>query len=110
MAILPLAFFSCRKDDKEVRPRGLDSGERGQGQGWSYKTEKVLKHCAENTNPRLPPSPGRRHQAGNELKKYDITVGFIICWIGILIINGVHFGATKKELRKLWDKPPYGVV
>ena len=42
-------------------------------------------------------------------KRSNITVGFIICWIGILIINGSHFGATKKESRKLWAKPSYGI-
>ena len=41
--------------------------------------------------------------------KYNITSGFIICWIVVLKINGAHFGAEKRGTRKLWCRNLYGL-
>ena len=54
-------------------------------------------------------TPGRRHRADKEKKRYIITPGFVLCWFGILILQGAHFGADKRSASKLWRGPPYGV-
>jgi len=43
------------------------------------------------------PTPGRRHRADNEAVRWDISPGYIICWIGILILQGGHFGSEKRS-------------
>jgi hypothetical protein len=30
-------------------------------------------------------------------------------WIGILVLQGVHFGSEKRTAQKMWQKPPYGL-
>ena len=55
------------------------------------------------------PTPNRRHCADNERVRYSITSGFIITWIGILILQGAHFGSDKRTLLKMWQKTPYGL-
>ena len=52
-------------------------------------------------------TPERQHRANKEKNKYNITSGFIICWIAILIINDAHFGVEKRGLHKLWRRSPY---
>ena len=41
--------------------------------------------------------------------KWHITPGFAICWLVIIIIQGAHFGSDKKSMRKMWQRPPYGI-
>jgi hypothetical protein len=55
------------------------------------------------------PTPNRRHRADNKRVRYSITSGFIITWIGILILQGAHFGSHKRTSRKMWQKTPYGL-
>ncbi len=55
------------------------------------------------------PTSGRRHRADREQDKWHITPGFIICWVSILIIQGAQFGSDKKSMRKMWQRPPYGI-
>jgi hypothetical protein len=55
------------------------------------------------------PTPNRRHPADNKQVRYSITSGFIITWIGILILQGAHFGSDKRTSRKMWQKAPYGL-
>jgi hypothetical protein len=38
-----------------------------------------------------PRTPGCRHHVDNEPVRWDVNPGFIICWIGILILQGGHF-------------------
>ena len=54
------------------------------------------------------PYPGRRHRADKEKKKYTITTGFVLCWMGMLILQGAHFGADKRSAAKMWRGQPYG--
>ena len=35
---------------------------------------------------------------------YSITLGFIITWIGILILQGAHLGSDKRTARRMWQK------
>ena len=55
------------------------------------------------------PTPNRRHRADKERVRYDISAGFILTWIGILVLQGVHFGSEKRTARKMWQKAPYGL-
>jgi hypothetical protein len=55
------------------------------------------------------PFPGRRHRMDNKPVKWDINHGFIVCWIGILILQGAHLGSEKRTARKMWLEPPYGL-
>ena len=80
--------------------------ERDDRDGNKMKT-KYFKACPKKTDGK--PTPGRRHRADNEKKKYTITPGFILCWFAILILNGSHFGDRKRETRKLWRKAPHGI-
>ncbi len=66
---------------------------------------KQVKDSRNNVKKRLILVPsdalvsGARHQADNEEKKYTITPGFILAWIGILVIKGAHFGSDKTSAR-----------
>ncbi len=55
------------------------------------------------------PTPGHRHRVDNEVVKWDINPGFIIPWIGILILQGSHFGSEKRTARKMWQGSLYGL-
>jgi hypothetical protein len=45
----------------------------------------------------------------NEPVRWDINPGFIICWIGILILQGGHFGSEKWTVIKMQQGSPYGL-
>ena len=55
------------------------------------------------------PYPGRWHRADKQHKKFNITSGFVLCWIACLILQGAHFGADKRSAGKLWRDQPYGL-
>jgi hypothetical protein len=42
-------------------------------------------------------------------KRFTVSSGFIIVFIGILILNGAHFGLGSRSSRKLWQNCPYGL-
>ena len=46
------------------------------------------------------PTPGRRHRADNEAVRWDINPGYIICWIGILILHKVVILDQRRDLHK----------
>ena len=50
--------------------------------------------------------PKKRHRATKN-DSLEITTGYIICWVGILI----HYGSlgTSKSPQNLWKKMPYGI-
>jgi hypothetical protein len=50
---------------------------------------------------------GARHR--DKEKRFTVSSGFIIVFIGILILNGTHFGSGSRSSRKLWQKSPYGL-
>lgn len=96
IAIVPLSFFS------EVAKRT----HKYCYEDWVVK--KTAKDRDGNTKKKLyfsdcppltdgEPTPGRRHRADNEKKKYTISAGYIICWFAILVLQGAHFGDKKKE-------------
>jgi hypothetical protein len=100
LAILPVLFFVkvalltrkyCYKDwvvEKEQRD------EHG-----NVKKKKYLADVCATTVGKL--APGRRHRADNEEVRWDINPGYIICWIGILILQGGHFGSEKRSAQKM---------
>jgi hypothetical protein len=108
LAILPLMFFSKVAEftnnycfeDWVVEKTALDSD-------GNPKKRPYLETVPAPTNGE--PTPGRRHCADKEQVKWHITPGFIICWAAILILQGAHFGSDKKLLRKMWQRPPYGI-
>ncbi len=51
--------------------------------------EPVNYQC--KTNRHKMPTPKTCHIADNEKRTYEITLPFILLWIGIFIIQGVHF-------------------
>jgi hypothetical protein len=80
------------------------------------------EHCNENGNEKKrtyladvaptiygEPTPGCRLCADNEPVQWDVYPGFIICWIGILILQGAHFGSEKRTVKKMWQGSPYGL-
>jgi hypothetical protein len=50
---------------------------------------------------------GARHH--DKEKRFTVSPVFVIVFIGILILNGAHFGSGSRSSRKLWQKIPYGL-
>ena len=103
-AILPLAFIervtqlTRRKycyDDWVVQRRKKDSDGNEMKQFYYVQVSPLTDGA---------PTPNRRHRADNKRVRYSITSGFIITWIGILILQGAHFGSDKRNSRKMWQK------
>ena len=67
----------------------------------NVKKRKVYKDCTADTE-------GARHRTHKYKKKYDITPGFVLAFIAILIIQGAHFGESKRG-RKMWRRAPHGI-
>jgi hypothetical protein len=99
-AILPLAFFErvaqlttkyCYNDWVVQRRKKYSDG------------NDMKQFCYVQVSPLTDgaPTPNRRHCADNERVRYSVTSGFIITWIGILILQGAHFGSDKRTLTKL---------
>jgi hypothetical protein len=55
------------------------------------------------------PSPNQRRWADKERVQYRISARFIITWIGILVLQGAHFGSEKRTAQKMWQKASYGL-
>ena len=60
-----------------------------------------LAGCKEET-------PGSRHRADNEKRKYKIISGFVLCWIALLILQGTHVGSNNGNFCSIWRSPPCG--
>ena len=71
------------------------------------KKRSIYKDVPALTNRRA--TPGRRHRGDTERVKFKATQGFVLCWVGILILQGAHFGADKRSSRMLWRNPPHGI-
>ena len=54
-------------------------------------------------------TPGARHRADKEKKKFTVTPSYILCWIAILMLQGAHFGEDKGIAANIWKKAPEGV-
>ncbi len=50
---------------------------------------------------------GAQHCA--KRREYSVTPGFVLAFIGILMLQGAHFGSSKRSSHKLWQKSPYGL-
>ncbi len=50
---------------------------------------------------------GARHRA--KRMKFTVTSRFVLVFLGILMLQGAHFGSNKKSSRKLWQASPYGL-
>ncbi|KAL3757005.1 hypothetical protein ACHAWU_003889 [Discostella pseudostelligera] len=103
-AIVPMTFFDtiarlttkyCYKD-WVVEKCGRDLN-------GNVKKRKYLVNCHEATE-------GARNRGDSQTQKFTITPGFIIAWIGILILNGAHSGAGQRTSRKYWRSPPHGLA
>ena len=101
LAIFPVSFFVnvAYKDWVVEKERRDEHG--------NVKKKKYLVDVYPTTGGE--PTPGRRHRADNEAVRWDINPGYIICWIGILILQGGHFGSEKRSARKMWQRSPYGL-
>jgi hypothetical protein len=42
-------------------------------------------------------------------RQFTMTPGFFIVFLGILMLQGAHFGSNKRSSRKLWQTSPYGL-
>lgn len=72
------------------------------------KKKKIFKQVSATTGG--VPTPGRRHRADRERKKYNITPGYMLVWFGLVMLQGAHFGADKRSSRKMWQKAPHGLA
>ncbi len=41
--------------------------------------------------------------------KFTMAPGFVLVFLGILMLQGAHFGSNKRSSRKLWQASPYGL-
>jgi hypothetical protein len=41
--------------------------------------------------------------------KFTVILGFVLVFLGILMLQGAHFGSNKRSSRKLWQASPYGL-
>jgi hypothetical protein len=69
----------------------------------NVKKKKMLKACTANT-------PGARHRVDkNSNYSYSITPRFVLVWVGLLILQGAHFGSDKRSTKKMWRSAPEGL-
>ena len=71
------------------------------------KKKKVLVDAP--SQPDGSSHPSARHRADNEKYKFKATVGFVVCWVAILILQGAMFGTFKPPSRSMWEERPYGL-
>lgn len=109
LAIMPMIWFItvalCSKkyvyDDWVVEKTGKDRD--GKTKKWKH-----FEDCPA-TMKDWKPTLGCMHRADRDKRKYAITPGYVMCWIGILIVQGSYFGNSKVASRNLWRKAPYGL-
>jgi hypothetical protein len=65
--------------------------------------------CAEDRdgNPKRkklvkPRTAGNKHS-------YEVTTGFVLEGVALLIIQGAHFATQTRLSKKMWRKAPYGI-
>jgi hypothetical protein len=101
LAILSVSFFVkvalltskyCYKDWVVEKERHNEHG--------NVKKKKYLVDVYPTTGGE--PTP-------NVAVRWDINPGCIICWIGILILQGGHFRSEKRSARKMWQWSHYGL-
>ena len=101
MAIIPLAFFVKVANMTHIyfyKDWVVENFGQGRDGDWNRK-----KYFAN-----IPPKkngvnyPGQRHRTDKDQRKFKITPGYVIFWIGILIPQGAHFGSHTRAGSKLW--------
>ena len=102
LAMVPWVFFLmvAERSHQYAYEEGVVEKE-GNDRDETAKKKKYLESCTEHT-------PGARHRADNARKKYKFTPGFVLCFFGMLILQGAHFGSNKRHGRSMWRSPPYG--
>ena len=67
------------------------------------KKKKILVDCE-------PDAPGACHRVSNSCANwtYEITTGFVLAWIAIIVLQGAHYGTDKRAAKKMWRSAPYG--
>jgi hypothetical protein len=94
--ILPLSFFQqvTKMTDKYYYRDWVMEKEQLDRDG-NVKKKKILKACTAET-------PGARHRARKDTSySFTITVGYVIAWIGLLVLQGAHFGSDKQTAKKM---------
>ena len=68
------------------------------------KKRKILVPCSKDTE-------GARHRVRDDTKyRYKITSGYVLAWSAMLLLQGAHFGSTKRTSKKMWRNPPHGLA
>ena len=107
--LLPLSFFAkiaawtdqyCYKDWVVEKV--------GRNRDGNLKTKSHFEDVPELKKGQRRPKT-HRHRGDREKTKYAITVGFVICWVAHLILQGAVFGSTKPDTHRLYTKGAYGV-
>ena len=102
LAIIPWSFFEMiAKWTSKYAYKDWVVEVTGKDRDGNLKKKVHLEMCTENTE-------GCRHQADNEVTKYKITPGFVLCWFALIILQGAHFGSNNKDTRRIWKKHPRG--
>ena len=70
------------------------------------KKKSYFVQCPEPRSGQRRPA-GARHRAGTESIKFPITLGYMIVWFGVVIMNGSL--SKGGSIRQYYEEAPYGV-
>ncbi len=78
---------------------------------WVALRRRKDKHGYEIGRPYYVDVPEGTEGAWHRAKriKFTVTPGFVLVFLGILMLQGTHFGSNKRSSRKLWQASPYGL-
>jgi hypothetical protein len=108
LAILPVLFFvEVAKMTRKYCYEDRFVGKKHRNEDGNEKKRTYLADVAPTIGGE--PTSECRHRVDKEPVKWDVNPEFIICWIGILILQGAHFGLEKRTARKMWQGSPYGL-
>jgi hypothetical protein len=62
------------------------------------KKKKLLNPCTADTL-------GARHRVKDNKHAYEVTTGFVLAWVALLILQGAHFRTQKRSSKKRIDLP-----
>ena len=86
LVIIPMSFFHrvAETTNKYCYQDWVVEKERNDRDGNKMKT-KYYQDCSDKIDGH--PTPGRRHRADNEVKKYEVTAGFVLCSLLVCYTN-----------------------
>jgi hypothetical protein len=101
LAILPLALFNtvskrthnCCHEEWEWVVETVQRDRDG-----NPKKKKLLNPCTADTL-------GARHRVKDNKHAYEVTTGFVLAWVALLILQGAHFRTQKRSSKKRIDLP-----